>query len=1135
MSRADLHSRGLVFLSVCALIGLPPLLGQTATTGDVTGVVRDSSEAAVGNSLVTLREIQTGAERTATTGPEGFYRFTFIKPGEYDISAAAAQLKSNVARIAVLVGQTRTVNLTASIAEIRQAVEVIDVAPLVDAQSPNLVAAFTTHDIQNMPMPGGDITSIAFATPGVAMSTGGGWGNFSVHGLPGTSNLFTINGNDYNDAYLNLNYSGASNLLLGGNEIQEATIVLNAYTVQYGRQAGAQINYVTRSGGNGFHGNLLWNWNGNALNANTFFNNANGVQRPRAVSNQYGASLGGPIRKNKLFFFANTEGIRYALPAGGYVAIPSPQLQRYILNNVTGAQAPLYQGAFRYWNAAPGASGAIPVTNGAGSLQDTSNRLGCGDLAGTPAPGGGTFGTNVPCAAAWVTNGSNVNTEWLVSLRGDYNLSDTQRLYIRFKEDHGLQPTATSLIDPIFNAQSLQPLYEGQVSHTWTISRTVVNNIIASANWCSFFFDSPDLKASVAAFPVNFFITDGGSNSSLGFTQMGLGARGWGFQLFPQGRNMGQWQIADDLSKLAGRHTLKFGINFRKNRITDSSLLEGIHGQYNFSSLTDFATGQLRNGSNYAQSFPVINAAHIRYYSLGLYAQDERTLGPNLKITYGVRMQRNANPSCIDNCFARLAGEFSSPDFRKGSAIPYNQSIQTGLANAYPHTDAAVFEPRGGVVWSPRNRMGTVIRAGAGMFTDLPASAIVSQLFTNAPNSFSAPILSGSVNTSNDATSAAASALAGAQAFRSGFSRGHTFDQLNLALQPIGGFNPPGFFSTANQLRTPKYLQWSFEIQQPVGAKNVLDLTYVGNHGRDLPRIDPTVNGFGFGPLPAAAPDPRFSGVYEMASTGMSNYHGLTVAWRRALAFGFKGEIGYTFSHSLDDLSSQLGEPYNATASNLSQVLLNTPFGPRANYSNSDYDIRHNLTADFIWDPKLRPTPKSLRPILSGWILTSRFFLRSGVPFSVFDFDQAIGLLGNNIASQNFNGFLATATSPVSGICGAAAVNTPCITTSQFVDSGSETSFGNLRRNSFRGPGYFNWDAAIYKAFSIRERSTVSIGASAYNLTNHANFDVPSGNLSAPGLGLISNTVSAPTSAYGAFQGAAVSGRILVLAAKFQF
>lgn len=1133
LAAAVLIMQGISLVSL-TIVSSKTSYAQSTTTGDVAGIVQDPSNAAVPNAIVALKDNDTGVSRTATTNGQGEYHFSLLRPGSYTISASSAGLESDLTQITVFVGQTANATLVAKLQATQQTIEVSGEVALIDVQSPNLGETVSQQDIENLPLPGGDLTAVVFSTPGVAVSTGSGFGNFSVHGLPGTSNLFTINGNDYNDAYDNVSYSGASNLLLGSNEVQEATIVLNPYSVQYGRQAGAQIDYVTKSGTNQFHGNLLWNWNGDALNANTFFNNANGVPTPRAVSNQYGASIGGPVKKNKLFFFANTEGIRYALPTAGYVTIPSPQLEAYTLNNISPSQTALYQKAFQYWNSAPGAAGAVPVTNGNGLLQDSSGTLGCGDLAGTPAPGGGVFGTNVSCASAYGANGSNINTEWLMMTRVDYNINDSQRLYFRYKGDHGLAPSETSLINPIFNVQGREPAEEGQISHNWTITPNMVNNLVASFSWYSEFFN--DQPAGAAAMPVNFFIYNGGSNGLGGFTQAGVGANGAGFNEFPQGRNEGQGQVTDDLSWIHGRHALKFGINYRRDRITDASLEANTNGIYNFSSLSSFATGQVTNGSYYLQAFPIIDAAHIRYYSAGIYAQDEWSVRPNLKITAGIRFEKNENPNCADDCFSRMNAQFSSSAFAKGIDIPYSQSVETGLANAYPHTQFGVFEPRAGVVWNPNGSTGTVIRAGFGLFSDLSQAVLSSLVFNNAPNNFGAPIFDGDVNTAADPNSAATIAANGARAFRTGFSQGYTFSQLNAALGSIGGFSPPTYFSSPNNVLAPKYLEWSFEIQQPLGKKNVLDVTYSGNHGRDLFTFNPMVNAFGFGGLPANVPDPRFGPVTELSNGGVSNYDGLTVAVRRALGYGFKGEIGYTWSHALDDLSSPLSTFYNYTKNNVSETTLNTPYGPNANYSNSDFDIRSYLTADFLWDVPFKPGNAILRNLLGGWTAGSRYTLHTGVPFSVYDTNEAFGLYGQNVAlAYPYNAFLATVLPGTNTNCSASAVNTPCFTAANFVASGNETDFGNLPRNSFRAPGFFDWDATLYKSFAVKENYRFTVGASAYNLTNHANFDAPSGNIAAPGLGVINSTVSGPTSAYGAFQGSAVSARMVVLTARFQF
>src|SRR5258708_7409599 len=282
-------------------------------------------------------------------------------------------------------------------------------------------------------------------------STGGGFGNLPAFGLPAKANLFTINGNDYNDPFLNLNNSGASNLLLGSNEVQEVAVVSNGYTGQYGRQAGAQVDYTTKSGGNAFHGDAVYYWNGSALNANDPFLNAGGQPRPFENNNQWAVSLGGPIKKDKAFFFDNTEGLRY-----------------------------------------------------------------------------------------------------------------TDKIYGRVKFDRGNQPTYSDPMNPAFNIQSNQPQNEGQLNYTHVFSPRVVNNFVGSVLHYSALFQSPNLSSALSTFPFILSTTD----TSL--TPLGSGSGSDPqFALFPQGRNVTQWQLVDDLSVERGKHTFKMGVNFRRHDVTD--------------------------------------------------------------------------------------------------------------------------------------------------------------------------------------------------------------------------------------------------------------------------------------------------------------------------------------------------------------------------------------------------------------------------------------------------------------------------------------------------------------------------------------------------------------------------------------
>src|SRR4029077_11954112 len=254
------------------------------------------------------------------------------------------------------------------------------------------------------------------------------------------SNLFTVNGGDMNDPYSNLNNSGSSNNMLGSNEVQELSLVSNGYTGQYGRAAGVNMNFTTKSGSNAFHGNAKWDWNGRYLNANDWFNNHTNTPRPFANSNQWGGSFGGPIIKNKLFFFFDSEGLRYVLPGGGTpVYVPTTQFANAVMANLQATQpneVATYQKMFALYARPPGSAGATPNPGDGG----------CGDLAasGTTLIGGTAFGTGgAPFPATLRSAGNNLNIERLMSVRVDYNISDKDRLNARYWQDRGTQPTFT--------------------------------------------------------------------------------------------------------------------------------------------------------------------------------------------------------------------------------------------------------------------------------------------------------------------------------------------------------------------------------------------------------------------------------------------------------------------------------------------------------------------------------------------------------------------------------------------------------------------------------------------------------------------------------------------------------------------
>ena len=1131
--------RACSWLAIFSLLiaSVPYLFSQTMTTGDIVGTVTDSSGAVVPNAAVTVKLTATNETRTVNTNSTGQYRFSLMKPGEYTVSATATGLKSNIEKFTLLAGQASSVNLVLSVQGTTEMVEVHAQANILETENANLATGFDSSQLSNLPTMGGDLTTMAFTVPGILVLPGGGAsGNFNVNGIPGATALFTLNGADDMDPYLNINNSGASNNLLGANEVAEATVILNAYSADFGRMTGAQVNFIGKTGTNAFHGNLFHNFNDKIFNANDFFNNQEGLQQPRSDSHQFGGSFGGPIKKDKLFFFVNYESLQYALPTSGTVKMPSPQFQAYTLAHIPAAVTPLYQDMFNLYNGASGAKNAVPVTNGNGPFQDGSGHLGCGTNgtfwnAGIQAPGGGIFGVNVPCTYSFAENASETNKESLFTIRGDYNISDKQKLTARYNYDWGVQATGPSLISPVFNEMSNQPSDAGQLTYTYIFSPTLVNNFIGSGSWYTAIFGYADVQKAVSQMPETIYVGDF-CCSTLGIaTNM------------PQGRNVGQAELVDDLTWTHGKHTIKGGVNYRYNKITDFTNNEMAYaGEYVFNDLMDFATGQINStglGSYFVQSYPNLMRVHLRMSSLGAYVQDEWRVQPNLMLTLGFRVEHTGNPACVDNCFARMNTQFGMPGYTGGAGVPYNQTITTGLHNLYQGLESMVPEPRFGFAWNIDSK--TVFRGGIGLFANLFSGSVSSSVFRNAPSVFSPHVSFGEAGPANDPASSAYAAAAAARIFESGFASGDTLAQLQAALGRIP-FSPPNYYSPPNHFAAPKTTEWSAELERTLDPHDVLAITYTGNHGYDQAISNTSSNfylklgsngqnpyyGTNFGGLPTAAPDPRFLTVTQVLTAGYSNYDAMTVQLRHSMNYGLQGQIGWTWSHALG-----LGAVYN-------------PYNLAFGYGNESMDVRHAIVSDLVWTEPHRFSHGILRQTLGGWTMGMKLYAYTGRPFSSSDSRISAQINPSGGTSQTF---LATVIDPnIRTNCTAVhgTSDPPCFTVNQFMTYSSssaagkagvpvQTNFGATGPGVFRGPGYFDVDTQLSKKFPIKEKAAFEFGAQFFNVLNHPNFSNPTASITSSTLGYTTGTLAPPTSPYGSGQGAIVTGRVIVVTGKFSF
>ncbi|HTZ96597.1 MAG TPA: carboxypeptidase regulatory-like domain-containing protein [Terriglobales bacterium] len=1170
-----------LLLTLCCL----QMLAQTTTSGDISGTVTDPSGAVVAGATVTCQSVEYGTTDTTKTSSTGAFRLSSLKPGNYRLSVTQPGFRRVVESAVVAIGQVTTANLQLQIGQSSETVEVSGTAPLIQTENANISTSFTPKQIDLLPNGGNDLSAVAQTAPGVLMNTssGGGYGNFNAFGLPATANLFTVNGNDENDPYLNLNNSGATNLLLGKNEVSETAVVSNGYTGQYGRQAGAQVDYATKSGTNDWHGNAMYWYNSAGMNGNDWFNNHTNTPLPEEVNNQWAASIGGPIKKDKAFFFIDTEGLRYVLSTSNLAIIPTPAYGAAVASNiiadsviaggafgtapVTGVSQAFYQNYFNLYQTAPGLNRAQPVNN---SIDATGN-LGCGDLnvggnlypalakfGGTganPAYGLPNMGGGTPCANFFRSTVGQQSHEWILAGRLDYNLSNNDKLFGRVRFDRGLQPTYTDIVSPsLFNATSNQPQDEGELNWTHTFSPTVLNQFVASGLYYSAFFVNPNQAAATAAFPYVLIDADTSAFSNLG---------GAGYD-WPQGRNVSQYMFIDDLSILKGSHALKMGVNFRRNDITD-----GIYGVLTTPEAIDVSqtiqdAGQLFEIS---QRFPQKLEQPVAISSFGLYFQDEYRVNSALKLTLTLRADRNTNMTCGTNCFTNfVGGDFNG--IPHNNSTPWNQYVMTGQNNMVPNLEKVVFQPRFGFAWSPLHKQNTVVRGGIGLFSDLYPGTLADRFNRNplTSNSFALvlPPFNGGAGSLPFATGEAGSAESTVTLcntlFTSAFATGSPDSFGANAARPVG-CHPPNFNSVTSTLKNPKYLEWNFEIQQAIGSKTSFVLNYVGNHGYDEFILNPWMNSYSggagapsFGGLPVAnltdptlgspgclasgcgflrAPLGGFANITQLNNQGVSNYDGLTATVTRRFTLGFTGSFNYTWSHSQDMISNGGILPYSG---NDSLDIQFNPFCLRClNYGNADYDVRHNITANYVWELPFKANGM-LNKLVSGWSVSGTFFYRTGYPYTVYD-SGAQGFLPNTTSVlYPMATFLGGATnSGCNSPTNADGTYFQCLSASQFSDPATAGGFGNTQRNTFRGAPYFNSDFSILKNIPLTERFNFGLGANFFNVFNHANFSNPVPDIASGQFGQIQQTVVPPTSPYGAFVGSAVSGREIQLHARLTF
>ncbi len=1150
----------LLFLLVLST-GARAIWAQDETTSAIVGSVSDPTKRPIPGATVTVLNQQDGLMRSVETNAAGEFDFPQLKPGTYSVTARANGFEPQQNRSVLAgLGRTQSVNFSLKVTVIEQHVRVNARAPLINTQNPNTTTTLSARALQNLPNPGGDMTYPAQFAAGALMNTAGsandfvgsanGYGNVEFNGLPALSNGYIVDGLETNDPLTNLNSGLSTNLVLGLNSIAAVTVNTLSYTVDQGRYGASQIDYVTKSGTNQFHGNLYEIWNGAELNAADFFTNSTpGSIKPGDTLNHFGGSLGGPVIHNKLFFFFDAEWMRIALPIVSATTVPTPSFERYVLQQLPLGGRDVVDGSVY-----PAAPQMAPFYRNLFSLyQNTAGTPlaveGCPfNSDGASAPGAVPDGNG--CANRQSVSHSSDDHEQVQTARIDDNLNEKNTAWFRFQADTGLQAAYTDPINSLFDSFSPQPLYSLAAGYAHIFSQNVVNYFNPGFSWYSSIFAPEDFKKTLAAFPI---VLEGqGANAP--FTPVGGLDDTW-----VQGRTASRFFINDNLAWSAGSHELRFGTNTRIFRMNDFDFGEGVVPTVTYTDLPEFVYGA---ASTATASYPLADSQPFNFLNVDLYAGDTWRVNRRFTWSLGLRSTYNSDPLNPHGFVARLPGSFDSISHNVN--LPLSDMIQTGARELFHSVPLAILQPRTGLALQLTPK--TVVRGGFGIFSDLLPGSVADLLGADPPyvDSFEGGLLGtvGGVAIAPNVPDSAVDATAVAnQNFLTGFKDGELSCASAMAnptacLPPVSMAVAPG-----GTLAAPYFMQWSFGLERQFGNTIGVTAQYVGTRALNQPYVT-QVNGYQtvcpgcFSPYPyGQPPDPRFGAVTQLNTGATSNYNGLQLSAEKRISHGLEGRANYTWSHCIDEVSNGGFLAFSAGA-----ILSPLPGELARDRGPCDYDIPDNLTAEFVYEFRSRPwRERFLRGALNGWQASGAWFWHSGVPFSVLstpysaDGNGMINGSGPQFASVvpgaplyehhaisgvtpagtvqwlNPNAFV-SAVDPSSGACRGG-------------DSAADCQFGTLGRNALRGPDFVWNDFYLTKWFRLSERLRLRIDAQFFNVFNHPNFAVPAdvyagipGNpATETGFGVLSSTTEPPTGLLGVGLGGDSSTRMIALQARLEF
>jgi len=1043
--------------------------------GVLEGQIQDPSGAIIADAEVAARNAQTGFITKQRSSSDGAYYFSHLAVGDYELRVTAPGFAPFTASaIRLDIGRTVRIPVKLEVAGGTNVVEVIADGATIDV-GPTLGNVVSAREAVDLPLNGRNFTQLGLLQPGVAPMTqglseaGGALRSgqaYAVNGERPESNMYLL------DGVTNVNnVDGGFVIGTPVDAIGEFRILTSNAPAEYGGTSGSITSVVTKSGSNNFHGNIYEFLRNDAFDARNFF----AATTEPLHRNQFGATLGGPIRRDKDFFFAYYEGLRDSSGITTTSIVPTP-LQR---SGDFSEQAPL----INYFTGQPVPGNKIPAF-----MQDP---VAVKALSLWP------LGNLSPSLYSSTQIGTESSDQG--GFRLDHIFSTKDQVTARFAmlDGNSVSPFSTAGSNvPGFPVADSLTTYSATVAETHVFSPRVTQTVRAAFFRNEFLFDQRLNLTPPSELGFEYQPTLGVSAGPPflivnGYASVGDPITG------PRNTYQNNYAVSYSLSATIGRHSLKFGGDYSRNQI---NLLYGIatNGFFVFApfpfsdSFASFLTGQsvvfFQGGGQFDRG--------LRNNLSDGYVQDEWRVTPRLTLSMGLRYEVNTPYTDIRNRLnAWQPGQQSTvyPTAPKGLLFPGDAGVPDGIAPVYYKG----VMPRIGLSWDPTGTGRTVVRAGYGIYYDP---------FTNGVGGpLQAPV----------------SALPWTQANQ---IPGPGFDIANpygSSPPPFGTdvFVKPATVLTVEQGMRPPYAQdWNFSIQQVLGRNYLLDVRYVGNKGTRLPRFieaNPAIYGPGatadnadrrrlYAGCPADPSAPcDFSSVGLITNQANSTYNALQVAFSRRFSTGLGFLASYWYSKSLDYVSSfnvSGSAPRNVAGEN---DLAQNPFDLAAEHGRSLFDARHRLALNGSYElPQWHDGPAAAKFIVNGWQLNGILNFATGTPFTVYD-SANVSLQGS---APEITGFYSSRPDLVSDPNQGSHTPDQWVSASAFkrLDPNTQAGqFGNEGRNVVTGPGMFSMDLSMFKNFKIKESVTLQFRAECFNVTNHANFFLPENDIASPNFGRI--------------------------------